>query len=75
MMKGILIVYEFASGQAINFQKSGIFFSTNVATNLRDTLTGILGVSSPLDSRKYLGLPPLIGKRNKHIFCYLKDQI
>ena len=46
-----------------------------MATNLRDTLTGILGVSSPLDTGKYLGLPSLIGKRKDHIFSYLKDRI
>ena len=34
---------------------------------------GILGVSLPLDTGKYLGLPSLIGKRKKHIFSYLKD--
>ena len=75
VMKGILTVYESASKEAINFQKSSIFFSTNVAADLRDTLTGILGASSPLDTRKYLGLPSLIGKRKKHIFSCLKDQI
>ena len=74
-MEGILTVYESASRQAINFQKSGFFFNTNVVVNLRDTLTGILGGFSPLDTRKYLGLPSLIGKRKKHIFNCLKDQI
>ena len=68
VMKGILTIYESAFGQAINFQKSSIFFSTNVATDLRDTLMGILGVSSPLDTRKYLGLLSLIGKRKKTYF-------
>ena len=46
-----------------------------MAANLRDTLTGILRVSSPLDTRKYLGLPSLISERKKHIFSYLKDHI
>ena len=68
VMKGI-----FTSGQAINFKKSGIFFSTNVDANLRDTLMGILGVSSPLYTSKYLGLPSLIGKRKKHIISCLKN--
>ena len=75
VMKGILTVYESVSVQAINCQKSGIFFSTNVAADLRDTLTGIFGASSPLDTGKYLGLPSLIGKRKKHIFSCLKDRI
>ena len=43
--------------------------------NLRDTLMGILGVFSPLDTSKYLGLPSLIGKRKKYILSCLKDRI
>lgn len=35
------------SGQAINFQKPGIFFRYNVATEVRVMISNSLGVSNP----------------------------
>lgn len=62
-LKNILQIYERASGQAINFEKSGVFFSSNVNGDLRLELSGILGVSRPLNTGRYLGLPSLIGRQ------------
>lgn len=48
-VKAILNTYEFSLGQAINFQKYCIFFSSNVLSNTRNMTCDILGVNIPLD--------------------------
>ena len=63
----ILMVYERELGEAINFQKSDIFFSRNVSTNSRDLVTSILGVQSHLNIGRYLGLSSLIGKSKREV--------
>ena len=72
-MHRILAEYERESGEAINFQKSGIFFSRNVSPNSRDLVTSILGVQSNLNIGGYMGLPSLIGKSKREVFGFLKD--
>lgn len=64
-IKNILNTYEMHSGQAVNFQKSGIFFSSNVSQNTQNEVSGILGVWNDLTVSKYLGLPSLIGRAKK----------
>lgn len=71
----ILRSYEAASGQAINYSKSGVFFSKNVSNDLKTSLSEILGVANPLNTGRYLGLPSLIGRSKKAIFAYLKDRL
>lgn len=75
MMKHILNTYEQTSGQAINFGKSGIFYSRNIEQTVKEELSSILGVSNSLDTGKYLGLPSLIGRRKKAIFNYIRDRL
>lgn len=60
VLKAILDSYESSSGQAINYSKSGIFFSHNVVEEDRRLLSNILGVHSPLNTGRYLGLPSLV---------------
>ncbi|XP_043812454.1 uncharacterized protein LOC122723649 [Manihot esculenta] len=49
-IKQILGVYKKASGQAVNFDKSGIMFSPCVSEENRLTISGILDVHLPLGS-------------------------
>jgi len=74
-MKNILEVYESASGQAINYQKSEIFFSRNVSQSKQLNITNILQVQAVLGTGKYLGLPFLIGRSKKATFNFIKDRI
>jgi hypothetical protein len=74
-LKEILKEYEEGSGQAINFQKSEIFFSSNTNEETRRSIKSIFHVSESLGTGKYLGLPSLIGRNKKAIFGYLRDQI
>lgn len=71
----ILNIYEVASGQAINYSKSGIVFSSNVVDVLQDAISFILEVWGSLDMNRYLGMPSLIGRRKKAVFSYLKDRL
>ncbi|MBA0711597.1 hypothetical protein Golax_010761, partial [Gossypium laxum] len=60
-----------ASGQAGNFKKSRIFFIPNKIEGVRWQLFDILGVHTPLDHGRYLGVPSLecgMGFRNLRFF-------
>lgn len=57
----LLNFYENKSRQAVNFQKSAVFFSSNVRRDKQNEITSILGVQNELRESKYLGLPSLIG--------------
>ena len=71
----ILELYESYSGQAINLQKSGIMFSSNVRTDKQRVLSAILGVTNGINTARYLGLPSLIGRSKGATFSYIKDII
>jgi hypothetical protein len=74
-LKMILKTYEEASGQAINLQKSEIFFSKNTSEEVKENIKRIFQVSEGLGSGKYLGLPSTIGRKKKAIFGYLRDRV
>lgn len=67
--------YEVRSGQAVNLQKSGVFFSANVDLERRDELSEILGVHNDLRDSKYLGLPSLVGHSKKRVFSFVKEKV
>ena len=70
-LKNILSLYQKASGQAVNFHKSGVFYSSNVHEGKKLDLYVSLGVSQALDTSRYLGLPALLGKNKKFVFSYV----
>jgi hypothetical protein len=74
-MKQILNDYERASGQAINYTKSEFYFSRNTPTNIKEQVSGILGVTEVLGTDRYLGMPSMIGRNKKAMFGYLKDRM
>lgn len=74
-VKALLNAYENVSGQAVNFQKSGIFFSANVRLDKQVELSNILGVFNDLSTGRYLGLPSLIGRSKKTVFNFIKDRV
>ena len=74
-IKGLLNSYELFSGQAVNFQKSAIFFSSNFRRDKQADIKAILQVHNDLGNSKYLGLPSLVGRSKKVVFNYLKDKI
>ncbi|KAL8094028.1 hypothetical protein AgCh_035786 [Apium graveolens] len=74
-VRRLLQEYELQSGQAVNFNKSGIFFSSNVRRDKQHELSSILGVQNELKDSKYLGLPSLIGRSKKKVFSFVKERV
>ncbi|XP_074328485.1 uncharacterized protein LOC141666397 [Apium graveolens] len=74
-VKNLLAHYADSSGQAINFQKSGIFFSSNVRRDKQLEFSNLLGVYNDISTSNYLGLPSLIGRSKKRVFAFLKEKI
>ena len=70
-----LSIYEKASGQTINLQKSEIFYSRNVSTAEHNNIANILGVQVALGTSKYLELPSMIGRSKKANFYFVKDRV
>lgn len=52
-LKEVMDSYELVWGQAINYAKSGIFFSQNVGEATRMIVYNILGVYNPLNTGEY----------------------
>ncbi|KAA3474993.1 reverse transcriptase [Gossypium australe] len=75
VFKDILTEYETCSGQCVNFEKSTVFFSSNVNDQDRNSAVQILGVRCSNDPEKYLGLLNMVGHKRKWAFQVLKDRL
>ncbi|KAE8691237.1 hypothetical protein F3Y22_tig00110890pilonHSYRG00156 [Hibiscus syriacus] len=64
-VRNILLKYEKASGQKINFEKSNIYFSHNTPLTDRLIFLNELGVVESQDPGNYLGLLLVVGKGNQ----------
>ena len=73
VFNNILSLYEKASGQAMNFNKSRIFYNSDVHERKKLDLSISLGVSQALDTSSYLGLPTLIRTNKKYVFSYVQS--
>lgn len=71
----MLDTYGKAFNQFINHQKSEIFFSSNTQQSMKSLIMSVLSVSTQIGSRRYLGLPSIIDKIRRVVFCFLKDRI
>ena len=73
-IKECIKLYEKASRQFINLQKSSISFSNNTFEKQKEEICHLLQVSRTMDHGTYLGLPLLIGKNKKDVFSFIKDK-
>lgn len=71
----IIGIYERASGQKINFEKSEVSYSKCVNVMRRTEIIEVLGVKQVEKHEKYLGLPTIIGRSKKMVFTCLKERI
>ena len=71
----ILIIYEKALGQKINWDKTSIFFNKNTKIGTREHLLTVSGVSSTSCYDKYLGLQTLVGWSRTDSFQSFLDRI
>ncbi|KAJ1285997.1 hypothetical protein BS78_03G320500 [Paspalum vaginatum] len=74
-LKRILEVYERASGQIINKDKSSIMFSPNTCQQIKCQLKSRLSIVNEASEGKYLGLPITIGSSKKKTFEYIKKKV
>ncbi|GMI87604.1 hypothetical protein HRI_002429700 [Hibiscus trionum] len=72
VIQELLSVYASCSGQLINFEKSGIFFSVNSSEDNKADVRRILGISQGFNPEKYLGLPIVVGRNRRKAFTELK---
>ncbi|KAH1122001.1 hypothetical protein J1N35_005161 [Gossypium stocksii] len=70
-----LKVYAQCSGQEVNFDKSRIFFSSNVKHNRREEVCRVFEVNRSSNLEKYLGLPTMVGCNTKMAFKELKEKL
>lgn len=71
----MLKVFEKASGQKVNIQKSSVFFSRNIFGVAKQDIYNVLQFPEADDNTLYLGLPNLIGRKKSVIMGYLKDRL
>lgn len=74
-LKIILVEYEQASGQQINFEKSCISFSRNVPRSQQDALAMNLGVQRVDTHERYHGLPTEISYSKTEEFDFLREKM
>lgn len=73
-IQNILQVYEKASGQMINTEKTTLFFSKSVYEEVKNSIKAKLGV--PLIKQEmYLGLLAMVGKNKRASLNYIKDRV
>ena len=61
----IFQVYEKESGQQLNHAKTSLFFSTNTSREVQEEIKVRFGAQVIEQHEKYLGMPSLVGRKNK----------
>ncbi|XP_062014109.1 uncharacterized protein LOC133730559 [Rosa rugosa] len=74
-IKDVIQTYGRASGQVVNFHKSSVVFSKNVADCEQDRVANLLGVEVVESHERYLGLPTYIGCKKTATFLYIKERL
>ena len=74
-IQAILSLYERASGQKLNREKTSIFFSKAVNVERRQEILDFLGVLEVKEYEKYLGLPAVVGRNKKESLRYIKERV
>ncbi|XP_042974636.1 uncharacterized protein LOC122306268 [Carya illinoinensis] len=71
---GILDLYEQASGQMLNEEKSSVFFNKNTLKEEQELILQLAGIKSTGTFEKYLGLPAVLGRAKIAAFHSLIDR-
>jgi hypothetical protein len=74
-VKEILDIYERASGQKVNLEKTSLFFSRNTREEVRASILQETGFSLTQQYETYLGLPTLVGRSRISTFNFIKTRI
>ena len=75
LFKTFLQLYEKASGQKINRNKTTVFFSKATNEGRKEEIKYFLGASEVKEYERYLGLPAVVGKHKKASLNYIKERV
>ncbi|XP_031098254.1 uncharacterized protein LOC116002292 [Ipomoea triloba] len=75
VLRNIIDTFDEVSGQTLNYFKSTLTFSKNVASDVKGVIYGIIGMREGNISRNYLGLPSLMGRNKREILSFIKEKI
>ena len=73
VIQNILALYEQASGQQINKDKTNIFFSKPMEEERKSKIIGFFGMTDVKEYMKYLGLLAVVGRNKKASLSYIKE--
>ncbi|KAL7252308.1 hypothetical protein ACSBR1_014034 [Camellia fascicularis] len=71
----VLNDFSAASGLKISLFKSKLFISLNIACHEARSLSNVCGISLTSDLGKYLGIPLIHKRCNRHFFRFITDKI
>jgi hypothetical protein len=71
----VLKLYEDASGQKLNMEKTSLFFNSNTSKHMKEVIQSMMGARGTNQLEKYLGLPPIIGRSKRRAFEEIKNQV
>lgn len=74
-LMSILALYEDASGQVINKDKSAVMFSKGTSQAAKRKFKNLLQISNEAFNERYLGLPIYLGKSKSKAFGYLLEKV
>ena len=71
----MLNLYEDASGQKVNTDKTSLFFSSNAGFETQESIKQALGAETVPEYEKYLGLPSIVGRNKKAAFAPIIERV
>jgi hypothetical protein len=74
-LQSILRLYEVASGQMINKDKSAVMFSKGTSNAAKRRFLSTLNISAEAYNERYPGLPVYLSKSKSKSFAYLLDRV
>lgn len=74
-MTDLLKIYEDASGQRLNNNKTAIYFNGNTAQNVRKEIVEVAGILVNQRYDSYLGLLAMVGRSRNAAFKSIKDRV
>ena len=74
-IQDILALYEEASGQKLNHEKTTICFSKAVKEDTKALISDFLQVPEVKEYENYLGLPAMVGRKRKASLNYIKERV
>ena len=75
VIQRILLLYEQASGQKLNREKTTVFFSKATPVERKLEIIDFLGVSEVREYDKYLGLLAVVGRNKKASLNFIKERM